>query len=310
MTRAAHLRAIHRSGPLIHEPETVTALALLFERVYLPNDIEPIREFAKLYRFEDMEDPTERLRLRGPGNPLSDLTRNQQTVVLQYLDQCLHFCQTYQELFGPVFETNLWEAGAFCVSRNHDGAPSGPPGYVPIGTVPGVGFDQAVPIKQLASLLAIEAVKLVVPRFAPASPHDILEARERLREHLPPFWAAMFRLSGELEKRLTTQMPPPELLREVEELTDLAVRPALIELERKLELERRNWFFKILAPVGRFVRLLIGGGGLASPNLLPGAVASGSEVALATADVFHTIHNLRREQGLVFLLEVERRLKE
>lgn len=92
--------------------------------------------------------------------------------------------------------------------------------------------------KQLAALLAMKSVEMMLPRTRAARPSEILEARHRLREQLPPFWSAMLKASVELKSLISQARTHGEIHREATDLVDRTVRPAVIDLATKLESKR------------------------------------------------------------------------
>ena len=80
------------SGSFVSSPSTLTALALLFEELYLPNNLELAIEFASNYVFKNFPDSlkveAESLLLspqdKTPSHdPFAQLTLNQQSVLKQ-----------------------------------------------------------------------------------------------------------------------------------------------------------------------------------------------------------------------------------
>ena len=233
-------RAIYSSGIFIPNGEAVTALCLLFQKVFLPNNIELIKEFSKKFRIsiparDEIENPEVTITSEdgAVADPFSDLTLEQKSNAFRYLGLGMRFSIRYEQLFGEVFETNLFEEGVpLKVKLVKKGAPgklnkykvtlqaltvSGGDedvfpdlvrqGYVPvIGDYhPGRVLDASIDTttaKQLAALLAMKSIQLLFPATRSASDDAILEARHRLSDHLPPFWSSMFKLSVELKRRI------------------------------------------------------------------------------------------------------------
>ena len=87
----------------------------------------------------------------------------------------------------------------------------------------------------------MKAVALTLPTMKPANSETILEAREQLRDLLPPFWGAMFKLSTYFKEHLEQGSPLQDIDQECEDYIDATVRPALIELNSKLNKERKEF---------------------------------------------------------------------
>ncbi len=248
------------------------------------------------------------------------------------------FAHRNHELIGQVFETdafegdgplevtlveegkngalNLYQVRERAMSLTLDEDTFGSlvgKGYIPIvthslGVMPPVG--DASTALSVAALLAMQAVRIVLPRTKAAAPGEILAARHRLRDHLPPFWSAMLKLSIELRARIRDVNSETKMAAEVRDLVDTTVRPALIDLQTKLERERRQWAYRILAPLQKGLRLIIGNPPISQQQLITTALVLGSDVAMSAAEHMRTVEALKQEAGLTFLLETQKALAE
>ncbi len=152
----------------------------------------------------------------------------------------------------------------------------------------------------------MKAVELVLPDVKAVEPELILEARQKLINHLPPFWSSMLKLSIELKKCIHDCKDNEEVIREGSELVDTIVRPALIDLNKKIELERKNWFYKILEPIGKTIRLFIGHPGLTIQELMTSSLLLSTEVASNTINNMRVIDKLQSDSGLTYLMELNK----
>lgn len=329
-------RAVSCSGAFIPDARAVTAMALLFERVFLPNNIEIVAEFAKKYRFQDYRSRDIGLRVEGDDDPFSELTEEQRQTANRYLQVSLGFLVRNRELVGPLFETDLVERNEdFGVKLIKQGGPgekstySVKPsltlvsdadnmvstlinrGYFPLATAGGTIADGCRPIaRELASLLAMKSVEMALPAVAAAKAEEILEARERLRDHLPLFWASMLRLSSELSKRIAENATSAVVLREADDLVDTIVRPGAIELGKKLEKERKGWFRRILGPAQQSLKLICGRPGMTKQDLITAALLLSADITTATVEKMRDLSSLRNDSGLTYLIELEKTLTE
>ena len=137
------------------------------------------------------------------------------------------------------------------------------------------------------------------------SAETILEARHKLREHLPVFWSTMLKLSVELKNRIEEEMPIDQMLYEGQEIVNTTVRPALIDLKNKLERDRKNWFHKILGPASNGVKMLIGNPSLSTSNLMLAGLAMGSNIAIDFSSHARKVNELQCESGLTYLLKLD-----
>lgn len=337
-------KAVYSSGVFIPDGDAVTAVSLLFSKVLLPNNIELIKEFSKKFRIvKPVLADEDRLSMKitaedgSEADPFCDLTADQKLTVHRYLYWGTRFALAHAQLFGEVFETNLFEKGEpFKVTLVKKGAPGklneyivAPrpmrlvsddekifpdlvrQGYVPVvgryhpGASLGKDLDP-ITAKQLAALLAMKSIQLLFPATSSARPDIILEARYRLSSHLPPFWSSMLKLSTELKRRIRECQSASEVVREGEDLIETMVRPSLIDLVEKMTKERKNWFYNILSPIQKGLRLIIGNPPLTQQQLITNALVLGADVTTSIAGQMKTIEALKQEAGLTFLLELHK----
>jgi hypothetical protein len=342
MNDIGKFKAVYCSGIFVPDAAAVTALSLLFEKVYLPNNVELISAFVKKYTIQSKGDSVKEPDLKilseegVEADPFSNLTESQRKVAYRYIDWGMQFSMTYSRLFGEVFETNLFEDGGplkvellekgkpgqlnkysvspapLCLqSKNENLFPSLlNDGYFPVvgsyhpENPMARGLDETS-ARQLAVLLAMKSIQLVLPRTKRAHPELILEARVRLSDQLPAFWSAMLKLTADLKQRVGDCKSLDDFSREAQELADITVLPALIDLKNKLEKERKGWFRSILSSVQRGLRLMVGNPPLTQQQLVTNALILSSDVAMSTAGKMQTIEALKQEAGLTFLLELQ-----
>jgi len=329
------------SGLFIPDKAMVTALALLFEKVHFLNQLEYVIEFSKHYslkistnvKVEDLKLIPQKSDL-GISDPLSSLTEQQRKTALNYLLLSDSFFVNNALLFPKVFYCSLLpnseiisvkqvkKGGAgklntysgkkndLVVSTGRGGELNKliSRGAIPIvgGIVPAkkTGENNQFSAIQLATNLAIKTIAMVLPATKGSNEEEILEARERLKDQLSPFWSAMLKLSTELSARLKPGSGEIELQKEVENAVSTIVRPALIDLVHKMEKERRQWFYRILSPVANGLKVLAG----KPPTDLAGVVASslttGAEVSLGIAEQLRKIEALKQQSGLTYVIEL------
>lgn len=340
---------VYCSGFFIPDPALVTAICLLFDKIHILNHLEYVIDFSKMFRFAFPQEwvlPNfDEVYLEPVSSkdkreyPLQNLAPEERRTANTYLWAADQFFVHYALLFGQVLHCSLLPNGqVFDVQL----VKKGPPGKKnlyrvkknPLVVCTG-GLDEldnlvshgAVPVldkyqvsadrlseetlraRYLASLLAMKSTELVLPQTKPADAETILEARERLKDHLPPFWSSMLKLSIGFKARLKEGMPILDLHRECEDIIDTTVRPALIDLNRKLLKERKNWFYKIITPVAKGLRVMAGKPPLTTADLISSGLALGANVALDVAEQIHKVNAISQESGLTFLLELERLMR-
>lgn len=334
-------KAVYCSGLAIPSQATVTALGLLFERVYLPNNIEFVLEFSKKYRLNVDRKWSDELSFAplSPGveHPFFGLTPAQQDTAYNYLGMCFSTAMKNHELFGNVIETDAFDGGVpllaelikqgspgelntYRVSKvplnlvsedDHKLSNLISSGYIPVVGGFGNVNTSAIPMqgtttaKALAALLAIKSVEMFFPATVGAPAEVILEARERLRDQLPLFWSAMFKLSVDLKRAIEECVSSEEVVRVGVEMVDTIVRPALTDLNHKIELERKNWFRRVFGEVYKGLRVVAANPPLTPDQLIRSALALGADAAISASDQVYSVEKIKSEAGLTYLLELD-----
>jgi hypothetical protein len=108
--------------------------------------------------------------------------------------------------------------------------------------VPGIAGDAKANAKLLATILAIESVKLVLPNIRPLSPEDLKDFREELAPHVRPFRLSMLKLAKDLNASIQSGTPVEELSRHAKFLVDTDVYPRLSELESVINEPGKPWY--------------------------------------------------------------------
>jgi hypothetical protein len=338
MPIANTFRAVYCSGLLVPNQATMAALGLLFEKVYLPNNIEFLIDFARRYRIDAPTDAYKGFRLRAGSpdtkNPLEDLSPLEQETFFKYVDWCMDFAARNYELFGPVVESTafgksgpleaklikkgrLGELNTYEVSRvppklvgeDMEGFDSLiESGYVPVvGNLHGSELMQAArgrTAKELAALLAIQSVEMLFPATRPVPAAVILEARAKLHDQLSLFWAAMFRLSVELKSAIKDCKTSEEIAAAGTELVDTIVRPAITELSHKIELERKQWFRRLFGSVYRALKITAANPPITQDQLIRTALLVGTDATMNLSEHLHKVEAIKRQAGLTYLLDL------
>lgn len=162
---------------------------------------------------------------------------------------------------------------------------------------------------QIASSLAINSIALAFPNTKAVNHNEILEARYRLRDHLPPFWSSMLKLTAELSERLAPNCSEKDLQREVDRAVNTIVRPALIDLVNKLEKERKLWFYRILSPIAEGLRVLAGKPPTDLAGFLSSSLTLGANVSLDIAKQLRSVDALKQDSGLTYVIELNNILR-
>ena len=342
---------VYCSGSFIKNASAVTALALLFEDLYVPNNLELAIEFAKHYHFTGLPETVRKSAMSmilkpqdaNSIDPLQGLTQSQQEVIKQYYTVTQHFLIHYHELIGPFIKTNIIEDNSIfdvqlvkqgkkgekntykvslkplTVSLSEENNSSYLEDILSRGAVPVICDKTAnlyrlksstsitdINAQSLACILAMKSIELIIPQTKPADSDTILEARYKLRDFLPPFWSSMLKLSVDLRKRISSDMPIEQIMFESKEIVDTTVLPALIELKQKLRKEQRDWFHKIIYPITDGIKLLIGNSGLTAEGLIRAGLYSSLDIIDGAYSQKRAVDLLKQENGLTYLLELDK----
>jgi hypothetical protein len=344
--RLTRFEGAYLSGFFMTNPAMVTAMSLLFEKIYLPNQLELVIELSKKYKIEtsidkDMGMKFERIEgnKRIIENPLENLTPEQQKTAQEYLVIAHQFCMINHELFPAVFETDLLrnkhvykvkliekgkngELNKYQVSTNpltvttegmHELETRLKRGCVPLI---GLGeFDltttklKNIPDSSVAALIAMQSIEMVLPSTIGVKPALILEAREKLSDHLPQFWSVMLKFSKEGKEIIKNSKSLVEANLECRNLVDTNIRPVLIDLNEKLIKDRKYWFYKILSPVGNSMKFLIGKPNLTNLDLLTTSMTLATNVGVGYLNHKRKLNELKDEAGLTYLIKLGENIK-
>ncbi len=339
---------VYCSGFFIPDPSMLTTLCLLFDNIYLANNLEYLLDFVRKYKYcindstiiqkaSQMiliphEDCCDDLNL---DDPLQGLSERELETAKVYMLHARSFFINNHELIGKViktsmlpndevFEVKLLKEGklgelntyevtekSFVVSMN---GLSEFNDLINQGAVPVLGkyhvntythVRENTPSKYLACLLAMKSIELILPAMKKAPPEVILEARDRLHDHLPLFWSSMLKLSTELKTKIGDNIREKDIIFETQEIVDTIVRPAIIELKQKLVMERKNWFYKILHPLYNGVKMFLGNPQLTTANLAITGLATGLNIANSFICQAEEVDKMKKEAGLTFLLRLD-----
>ncbi|HAI97278.1 MAG: hypothetical protein CL866_06650 [Cycloclasticus sp.] len=327
---------------MIPDQRHVTALSLLFDKVHFLNQLEYVVEFSKRYRISlNNEENLPELSLvpSSPGSdedPLKDLTKEQKETVNKYLFLSSEFFYRNSLLFSDVFSCSLLpddgpmsvklikegkngEKNTYEVTRNDlvvcTDSMDEMASFIDSGCVPvfmnGAKFTPrntvvASDAKQIAANIALSSVAMVLPSTKAARADDIMEAREKLSDHLPHFWSAMLKLSTEINSKLEPEASPIEIKNQIDNLVASVVTPALVDLSQKLEMERKNRFRNILTSTAKGLRVLAGRPPTDLAGLVSGSLLVGADTAMDFANQLRKVEALKKESGMSYLIELDK----
>lgn len=157
-----------------------------------------------------------------------------------------------------------------------------------------------------AAILAMKSLEVVLPAFAQLSDEELLEAREKLKEHLVPFRRQMLSLAPAVRSGMEAGAALSDVHREAEYVIQTRIVPVLGELQDRLKKEKGKFWRRLLVKGGflapKFVLNYVTGGAVKA------AVAAVGDVKELTSDAFDhgdVIGSLKRNGGLGYLLAID-----
>jgi hypothetical protein len=100
--------------------------------------------------------------------------------------------------------------------------------------------------KMLATILAIESVKVALPKLKTLTPQQLQELRAEAAGDLRPFRLSMLGLAKDLNAALTSDMKLEEVQRRAQFLVETSVYPRLCELEAVLNDPGKPWYRRVV----------------------------------------------------------------
>ncbi|WP_366183091.1 hypothetical protein [Flavobacterium ovatum] len=329
------------SGFFMTDPAMLTSMGLLFEKVYLPNQLEIVIDISKKYKISTSSEKNinfnfERIegKFKFKENPLEKLTEDQQKTAKHYLMMAHQFCIDNHELFPSFFETDLLKNNeVFSVKLIEKGENGNLNKYqvkknplfvttegvdqlekrIRNGSVPLIGVDKIksnilaidkIPDKSIAALLAMQSIEMVLPSMIGVEPCLILEARDKLSDHLPQFWSAMLKFSQEGKNVIKNCKNIEEAIFECQNIVDVSIRPVLIDLNEKIIRDKKNWFYRILSPVGDKLKFVIGRPNISNLDLLTASMSLATDVTIDYVQHKRKLNELKDEAGLTYLIKL------
>ncbi len=270
-------------------------------------------------------------------DPLSGLNDKERFTAKMYLAYVHNFAWKYSELFGGVIYCSLFQKNdPLEVKLVKKGAPGKLNTYrvrlrtltvctggldelnhlVEKGCVPILGnpYLQLKDLKSqvfkqsalsLASLLAVKSLNLILPQTKPAQSEVILEARERLKDYLLPFWASMLSLAGTYKSLLSQNISIHDFENECDNIVDTTVRPKLIDIKQKMLKERKNWFYRVITPAINGVKVFAAKPPLTTTDIITSSISAGANVALDIVKQSYALDSTSKQAGLTFLIELD-----
>jgi len=112
----------------------------------------------------------------------------------------------------------------------------------PTFPVPGLPSSAKSDAKLLATILALESVKLALPRLKDMTPQQIAEFRAETKSLVKPFRVQMLELSRQLNSAIDSNMTLSEVQKEAKFLVESTVYPELEHLKEEIEDLHKPWY--------------------------------------------------------------------
>lgn len=214
------------------------------------------------------------------------------------------------EEFEKYHELNVTGMALLCCEKEGAvPATSRPNTPIPVSLLVTGNLTRAAGLQ--AAALAMQSLDLALPPFSTLKSHDILEARDKLKDQLIPFRSAMFALAPKVRSGITEGASFDELYKEAKYVAETTVLPRLGELSRRLKLERGTFWRKLIQRVGSELPSIalkwISGAGAAAA--VDAARLAGGAAAQAV-DNDKLAHQLLSNGGLGYLINVRTVMQE
>jgi hypothetical protein len=344
------------------DQQTISSMALLFDRIYVPfnptvtqeviekavEQFRGIRAIETRFFYADFKTTDFRMK---EGSPLSmdqianvgsyigsgkgasteeaihDLfhrTAITLAVILHFYEQAISYMPLFSEIVyadifddGRPFNLQCLEDGTWKATTKGIALPVGDANsldslieknYFPIVTSPSQfsGHNIAVGTKALASLLAMKSITLLLPEVGQLNPYEVLEARNKLSDNLAHFWAGMLRLSKNVKSGIKSDANATDIIFGAQELVDSEILPAIIELKKQIQAEKKSLFFRLVGPIRSLVKLGIGVS-MSNPHAITlAALDAGKVVSSEILKHVEALNSDEKRRMFSFLLELSK----
>ena len=88
------------------------------------------------------------------------------------------------------------------------------------------------------------------------------------------------------------------------EIVDTIVRPALTDLNHKIELERKQWFRRVFGGMFRALKVVAANPPLTQGQLIRSSLMLGADATMNVSDHLYKIEEMKAQAGLTYLLDL------
>jgi hypothetical protein len=183
--------------------------------------------------------------------------------------------------------------------------------YIPVSDDPALPAPVIRPIESSVEdqslALAGECFRLLVPAVKDANAEDLLEVRDKLQTELLAFRMMLNRLCKGLRPLLSDRPDRAKVAREAAYVVETTVKPALADLQRRIELEKGTLLRRTFGAAIGWIPVLAEAYVAPSPGLIAKALERASGDARSLLEAAHGI-TAAGDPGLSFILEARRLL--
>lgn len=104
------------------------------------------------------------------------------------------------------------------------------------------GKDAVHNTKLLATIMAMECIKVALPNVRPLTPREIVELRAELSKDLKLFRQSLLGLAAELNRQISQNASYEDIMRAAKFIAETQVEPSLAELRAGLERTGSDWY--------------------------------------------------------------------
>lgn len=174
---------------------------------------------------------------------------------------------------------------------------------VPISSAKEVNFLRFTNLQ--AAALAMKSLDIVIPSIADITDEDILKARDELCEQLIPFRYSMLSLAPVVRDGIQSNTSLEEIFKEATYIAETKVAPALYELQRRLTMEKGQFWRKLIFKGSKVIPKFILN--WTTKDALSAAIASLTGATNLASEVIEhkaLLNSFKNQGGLGFLLSV------
>jgi hypothetical protein len=185
-------------------------------------------------------------------------------------------------------------------------------GYVLVNDNPSIpilnvgGADLKANAKQLATIMALESVKFVLPNIRPMSIPELAAFRAETKDLVQPFRRAMLRLSKDLNAAILSDASLSDVKKEARFIVETTVAPELEQLKADLARPSQPWYRRIVDLTTAMPEIVGGFATLPTELAVAKALAKATKILADIRDSQLEHEGIGKRGGFHYLLRIER----